>query len=93
MRRSFFPLLARAGVRRLRFHDLRHTAGTRITRESNLKAAMQMLGHTRIETTARYAHVDESDLRRALENVEQSRIIPERISEPGQKPQKAAAND
>ena len=28
MRRSYYPLLARAGLPHIRFHDLRHTAAT-----------------------------------------------------------------
>lgn len=75
--RRWRKILADAGIEDFRFHDLRHTAGTRITRASNLKVAKELLGHTRIETTARYAHVESDDIRRAMENVEQSRNSPE----------------
>lgn len=75
--RQWKTILKDAGIEDFRFHDLRHTAGTRITNASNLKVAQQLLGHTRIETTARYAHVEDADIRRALENVEQSRNSPE----------------
>lgn len=59
LRRSFFPLLNRAGVPRVRFHDLRHTAATLMLGESiHPKVVAEMLGHTRISTTLDlYSHV------------------------------------
>lgn len=75
--RRWYAALKEAGLVDFRFHDLRHTAGTRITRVSNLKVAQKLLGHTRIETTARYAHVDEVDIRAAMTAAEQSRNSPE----------------
>jgi integrase len=51
----------------LRLHDIRHTAATRLTRDSgNLKLTQKMLRHKRITTTARYAHATEDDLRTAM---------------------------
>lgn len=59
--------LAEAG---LRLHDARHTAATRLTRETgNLKLTQKMLRHKRITTTARYAHATEDDLRAAMNRV------------------------
>src|SRR5829696_2588035 len=47
-----------------RRHDTRHTAGTRYVRATgNLKGAQRLLGHARIETTTRYAHVLLEDIR------------------------------
>ncbi|HSP26427.1 MAG TPA: tyrosine-type recombinase/integrase, partial [Saliniramus sp.] len=41
-----------------RRHDTRHTAGTRFVRATgSLKGAQKLLGHSRVETTPRYAHV------------------------------------
>lgn len=58
----------RAGVKDFTFHDTRHTAATRLMRATgNLKMAQQLLGHTEIATTARYAHVQKEDLRAGLE--------------------------
>ncbi len=74
--RKWRAALARAGVEDFRFHDLRHTAGSRVTRNSNLKVTQKLLGHTKIETTARYAHVSDTDMRKAMAASE-SRIIPE----------------
>lgn len=90
--RKWRRILKNAEIEDFRFHDLRHTAGTRITRASNLKVAQKLLGHTRIETTARYAHVEDDDIRRALENVEQSRNSPE-VSGPGVAKTRGKAHD
>lgn len=76
-RRKWKHALDAAGISDFRFHDLRHTAGTRVLRSSNnLKAVQGLLGHTAITTTARYAHAMEEDVRNALLSVE-SRNSPE----------------
>lgn len=60
--------LNRAKVKDFRFHDSRHTAATRLVRATgNLKMAQQLLGHTEIATTSRYAHVTKDDLRAGME--------------------------
>lgn len=57
-----------AEIEDFRFHDLRHTFATRLLRQTgNLKLVSRLLGHTRIETTSRYAHVLDDDMRVALE--------------------------
>jgi integrase len=55
----FLPAMKRAGLRRIRFHDLRHTAATiRLAAGDNPKVVQEMLGHTKIETTLGvYGHV------------------------------------
>ena len=66
-----------AGVENFRFHDLRHTRGTRILRATgNLAAAKEALKHRNIKTTLRYAHATDNDVRDALAASE-SRTIPE----------------
>jgi integrase len=51
-----------------RWHDNRHTRATRLLRQTgNLKMVQKVLGHQRIETTAKYAHVTMDDLREALD--------------------------
>jgi Phage integrase family len=57
-----------------RRHDTRHTAGTRYVRATgNLKGAQKLLGHSRIETTTRYAHILLEDIRAGQERVEGTR--------------------
>jgi integrase len=65
--RQWKKALDDAGIDDFRFHDLRHTAGTRIQRATgNLKVVQKLLNHTNISTTARYAHVNEDDIRAAM---------------------------
>lgn len=53
---GFDAACARAGIPDFRFHDLRHTVGTRALVKGGIKAAMDTLGHKSITTTNRYAH-------------------------------------
>lgn len=77
LRRPFAEAKKEAGVENFRIHDLRHTRGTRIVRATgSLAAAKEALKHRRIETTLRYAHVLDEDVRNALEASE-SRNSPE----------------
>jgi len=52
VRRQFLPALERAGVKRVRFHDLRHTnVALRIEQGQNIKYIQNQLGHASILTT------------------------------------------
>ena len=57
--RSFEPLLKKAGLPRIRFHDLRHTCATLLlTREVHPKIVQELLGHSTIAITLdTYSHV------------------------------------
>jgi integrase len=59
LKRSFEPLLKKAGLPRIRFHDLRHTSATLLLGQGvHPKIVSEMLGHTRISTTLDlYSHV------------------------------------
>ena len=46
----------RAGLRRLRFHDLRHTFGTRMIAKADILRVQEWMGHADIDTTRRYLH-------------------------------------
>jgi integrase len=56
---SYFPLLQRAGLPRIRFHDLRHTCATLLLgRGVPVKVVSELLGHASIAITLDvYAHV------------------------------------
>ena len=59
LRYRFYPLLKRAGVKRIRFHDLRHTyASLCIAAGMDGKALQQAMGHSSITVTLNtYAHL------------------------------------
>ena len=57
--RRFKPLLKRAGLPEIRFHDLRHTCATLLlSKNVNPKIVSEMLGHATIAITLdTYSHV------------------------------------
>lgn len=59
LRRSYYPLLAAAGLPHIRFHDLRHTAATLLLgRGVHPKIVSEMLGHSSIAITLDlYSHI------------------------------------
>jgi integrase len=59
LRYWFYPLLERAGLPRMRFHDLRHTAVTLLLGSGvNPKIVSEMLGHASVAITLDiYSHV------------------------------------
>ncbi len=59
IRRHYLPALRRSGLRRIRFHDLRHTyASLLIAQSENLKFIQQQLGHSSAQVTLdRYGHL------------------------------------
>lgn len=64
----------KAGLGDFRFHDMRHTAATRLLRETgNLKLVQRLLRHEHITTTVKYAHADLDDLRGGMNRVSKSR--------------------
>jgi integrase len=60
LRRRFVGACARAGLRPIRFHDLRHTFGTLAVRGAESIVELQnWLGHAEVRTTMRYTHYRE----------------------------------
>lgn len=59
VKRDFLPTLERAGLRRIRFHDLRHTyAALMISLGENLLFVQRQMGHASISTTTDlYGHL------------------------------------
>lgn len=61
---------ARAGLKDVRIHDLRHTfASTAVASGQGLPMIGKLLGHTQVQTTARYAHLAADPVRTAADAV------------------------
>ena len=56
LRRRYKEALSRASLRPLRFHDLRHTFGTRMIAKADIRRVQEWMGHADIQTTMRYLH-------------------------------------
>ena len=61
-------LEGKPGVDKVRFHDLRHTAATKLARAGkDMKFIAQYLGHRDVRTSARYVHYSDTDLKEGAE--------------------------
>ena len=56
LRRRYKASLAATGLRSLRFHDLRHTFGTRMIAKADVRRVQEWMGHADIQTTMKYLH-------------------------------------
>ena len=64
---------ARAGLKDVRIHDLRHTfASTAVASGQGLPMIGKLLGHTQVQTTARYAHLAADPIKAAADQVSAS---------------------
>ncbi|MGZ2411751.1 integrase [Sphingomonas sp. F9_3S_D5_B_2] len=63
---------ARAGLNGVRIHDLRHTyASVAAGAGMSLSMIGRLLGHTQVQTTARYAHLAQGTVKDAANNISQ----------------------
>jgi integrase len=67
--KSGLRALKAAGIVNFRYHDLRHTFATRMLRApgSNLKQVQKQMRHRQIETTMKYAHVLDHEMRASMD--------------------------
>lgn len=75
---------ARAGLKDVRIHDLRHTfASTAVAAGQGLPIIGKLLGHTQVQTTARYAHLAADPVRTAADQISEkiSSFLNERVAE------------
>jgi integrase len=67
MQRYLSRVVLSAGIPYVSWKDLRHTFATELTAKSvSLRVVQELLGHTTIKMTARYAHVAPSTMRDAV---------------------------
>jgi integrase len=70
LKRPWAAIVERASLKGLRIHDLRHThASIGVAAGFGLPVIGKLLGHTQVQTTARYAHLDVHPLRRASNEI------------------------
>lgn len=56
LRRRYMTAIKRARLRPLRFHDLRHTFGTRMIAKADIRRVQEWMGHADVQTTMKYLH-------------------------------------
>lgn len=73
-RRVFIPALKAAEVKKIRIHDLRHTAASiAISAGATPNMVKEMLGHSDVQLTMRvYAHIFEADREKVAANVDRA---------------------
>lgn len=65
---GFNRALDRAGIKNFRFHDLRHTVGTRLVANgADLITVKEFLAHSQITTTQRYMHSTPENMLNAID--------------------------
>lgn len=70
LKRSFVSLCEKANVENFRFHDLRHTSATRMVGAGvPITMVKDILGHSDIHTTMRYAHAITEQSLEAIETL------------------------
>jgi site-specific recombinase XerD len=57
-------------------HSLRHTFGASLLKNgANLVVIQELLGHKKLETTRRYLHINDVDLRNAVETLQLAKPV------------------
>jgi len=77
-------LCKQAGLRKIGWHTLRHTFASHLAmRGVPLPAIKELMGHSSIMTTMRYAHVAPSTLRSAIEMLNPKTMVDAEFGQPG----------
>jgi len=70
LKTSFRAACRRAGISGLRFHDLRHTFGSRLVEKGvDIETVRSLLGHSSIAITQRYVHSTDERRRSAVDKL------------------------
>ena len=71
LRASFRNALRRAGISNCTFHDLRHTFASHMVMNGvDINTLKEILGHSSITMTQRYAHLSPSYKKKAMQNID-----------------------
>lgn len=77
VKHAFTSVRNKAGLSDLRFHDLRHTAATRlVSSHISLTEVGRVLGHTKPQTTYRYTNLTSETAKRAADALEAFSVPP-----------------
>jgi integrase len=85
LRRRYKTALTSAGLRQLRFHDLRHTFGTRMIAKADIRRVQEWMGHADIQTTMKYLHY--------APHPEDARLVAEAFALPEARPSAGTGGD
>ena len=76
VKRGFKSACRAAGVANFRFHDLRHTFASKLVGQGvPLLEVSQLLGHTSLDMTMRYAHLSPDHLKRAVQKLDPAQVL------------------
>lgn len=68
IRKGFLAACERANIKNFRFHDLRHTVGTRLAEKGiDVRTIQELFAHSSINTTQRYLHTSVARKKVAIE--------------------------
>jgi integrase len=83
LRDRYKATLKKAGLRELRFHDLRHTFGTHAIRAADSREVMEWMGHQDLATTQRYLQFKpRQDAARRISEAFRAGSVPETVRSP-----------
>ncbi len=89
VKKAFSHACRDAGINDFRFHDLRHTFGTRLADAGvDIVKIKELMGHQSIETTMRYLHTTDKGKRAAITELSEYRrkrcpkIVPSGVEQP-----------
>jgi len=87
---GFKAILKRAGLTGITWHTLRHTFASRLTRSGvDLVTVKELLGHSTINTTMRYAHSNHDTKARAVAKLPTSDKVVTQVPRKAKKPKAA----
>ena len=73
LQRPWRRIRERAGLEDMRIHDLRHSFASRaLALGESLTMIGKLLGHTQVQTTARYAHLARDSIQTAASRITES---------------------
>ena len=83
--------LRKAGVENFRWHDLRHTFGSRLAQAGvPITVIKELMGHSTVTVTMRYAHLTQGNLQQAVKVLDAGQFLPESAHGGAQEPAQQA---